>query len=115
VTQTAHVRDVPPELTAEAPGVSIRWLIAQKSGAKNFAMRVIEVQPGAATPWHKHATEHETYVLQGKGILRTEKSETPVSKDHFAFVPPETLHQFVNSGKVSFRFICVVTMPKELH
>jgi quercetin dioxygenase-like cupin family protein len=115
VTQKSHVLDVPAEVVAEAPGVSIRWLIAQKSGAKNFAMRVIELQPGAATPWHKHATEHETYVLQGKGVLRTEDSETPMTRDDFAFVPPETLHQFINSGKAPFRFICVVTMPKELH
>lgn len=115
MTQAAHVREVPAEFMAEAPGVSIRWLIAQKSGAKNFSMRVIEVQPGAATPWHQHPSEHEAYVLQGKGILRTESSETAMSKDHFAFVPPETLHQFINSGKTPFRFICVVLMPKELH
>jgi quercetin dioxygenase-like cupin family protein len=110
-----HYMDVPAEPAAEALGVAIRWLIAQSSGADNFAMRVIEVQPGAATPFHTHPFEHETYVLEGVGGLRTGDSETPLRVGSFAFVPPDIKHQFVNRGEALLRFICVIPMPEEEH
>lgn len=110
-----HYMDVPTEPAAEAPGVAIRWLIAQSSGADNFAMRVIEVQPGAATPFHTHPFEHETYVLEGVGGLCTEDEEMPLRIGSFAFVPPDIKHQFVNRGEAPLRFICVIPMPEEEH
>ncbi len=115
MTQVGHAADVPAETVAEAPGVAIRWLIAQKAGARNFAMRVIEVQPGAATPWHSHGTEHEAFVLDGEGVLRTLEGETPLAEDDYGFVSPGIWHQFINRGSGLFRFICVVTMPDEPH
>ncbi|MCD4651924.1 MAG: cupin, partial [Candidatus Cloacimonetes bacterium] len=42
-----------------ADKVKIRWLIAEKDKAANFAMRMFEVEPGGHTPYHQHAWEHE--------------------------------------------------------
>jgi quercetin dioxygenase-like cupin family protein len=110
-----HYTDVPAEPAAEAPGVTIRWLIAQSSGADNFAMRIIEVQPGATTPFHTHPFEHEAYVLEGVGGLRTEDEELPLRVGSFAFVPPGIKHQFINRGEEPLRFICVIPMLEEKH
>jgi quercetin dioxygenase-like cupin family protein len=110
-----HYMDVPAEPAAEAPGVAIRWLIAQSSGAENFAMRVIEVQPGATTPFHTHPFEHEAFVLEGAGRLRTEDKELPLRVGSFAFVPPDIKHQFINRGEAPLRFICVIPMLEEEH
>jgi quercetin dioxygenase-like cupin family protein len=61
------------EVTEEAPTMagaqaSLRWLVAEKDGARNFAMRVIEIKRrGDKIPLHTHNYEHETFVISGKG------------------------------------------------
>jgi quercetin dioxygenase-like cupin family protein len=53
-----------------AEGVRIRKLISEKDGAKNFYMRVFEVDQGTQPPPpHSHPWEHEIYVLEGQGVV----------------------------------------------
>ena len=47
-------RDVEPELP-EGEGIRIHWVVDKPDGAPNFAMRLIEVDPGCSTPYHTHA------------------------------------------------------------
>jgi len=110
-----HYSNVPAEEVTAASGVTMGWLIAQSSGASNFAMRVIKVQPGAATPLHTHPFEHEAYVLQGVGGLRIADREEPQRVGTFTFVPPDVMHQFINRGESHLRFICVIPMSAEEH
>ncbi len=108
-------KDVKAEEVKE-PGskdVTVRWLISEKDGAPNFAMRLFEVEPGGFTPYHTHSWEHEVFVLQGKGILVTEKKNLPLTKDDAAFVPPDKKHQFKNDTDERFAFICVVPIEKQ--
>jgi quercetin dioxygenase-like cupin family protein len=93
-------------------GVTIKWLISQKDGAPNFAMRIFEVEPGGFTPYHKHSWEHEVFILQGRGILVTEEKNLPLKKDDAVFVPPDEKHQFKNDSDEKFTFICVVPVEK---
>jgi quercetin dioxygenase-like cupin family protein len=37
-----------------ASKTKVRWLITDQMGAKNFAMRLFEIEPGGHTPLHKH-------------------------------------------------------------
>jgi quercetin dioxygenase-like cupin family protein len=94
-------------------GVTIRWLISQKDGARNFAMRAFEVEPGGFTPFHKHSWEHEVFVLQGRGVLVTEEKSFPLKKDDAFLVPPEEKHQFKNDSDEKFTFICVVPIEEQ--
>jgi quercetin dioxygenase-like cupin family protein len=103
-------RQVTPEPSEEAPGVTVRWVISEKDGAPHFAMRVFEVAPGAASPFHTHPWEHEAFILAGNGHLRSEDSETPFQEGDAVFVAPEEKHQFVNDGDTTLRFICVVPL-----
>ncbi len=105
-----NCRQVRPEPAAEAPGVTVRWVISERDGAPNFAMRVFEVEPGAASPFHTHAWEHEAFILAGKGHVRAEDGETPFQEGDAIFVAPEEKHQFVNDGDTVLRFICVVPL-----
>jgi len=52
-----------------AKGVKMRWVICQKDGAPNFAMRVFELEPGGYTPYHRHEWEHEVFIKDGQGII----------------------------------------------
>jgi len=94
-------------------GVTVRWLISEKDGAPNFAMRLFEVEPGGFTPNHKHSWEHEVFILQGRGILVAEDKNFPLKKDDAVFVPPDEKHQFKNDSNEKFTFICVVPIEKQ--
>lgn len=98
--------------TVGLQGVTLRWVIAQNVDAPNFAMRIIEVQPGSATERHTHAWEHEVYVLQGQGAVRGADSEYPLEPGTCVYIAPYDLHQFANVGSDILRFICVIPNPK---
>jgi quercetin dioxygenase-like cupin family protein len=104
-----HYTDTPAEPVVDAPGVTIRWVIKKEDGAPNVAMRVIEVEPGANTPYHTHDYEHEVFILAGRGAVRdVAGSETFVEAGAVVFVPPNAVHGFYNRGNKALRFICVI-------
>jgi len=91
-----------------AADVSMRMLIGPDDGAPNFNMRMFELAPGGHTPLHRHAWEHEVYILAGSGTLRTEDGDRPIAAGNCVFVPCEDLHQFANTGGATLRFLCLV-------
>jgi quercetin dioxygenase-like cupin family protein len=94
-----------------ADGVTMRLVIGPDQGAPYFNMRVFDVQPGYATPYHEHWWEHEVFVLEGQGALRTAGGEQAVGPGTTVLVPGGETHQFRNAGSGVFRFICLV--PQE--
>ena len=72
-------REVAANPSGEAEGVAMRWVIAKNDGAPNFAMRVVEVQPGGSTPHHQHEWEHEVFVIEGQGVVRGSQGDRPNS------------------------------------
>jgi quercetin dioxygenase-like cupin family protein len=101
-------REVEPKTSADAGGVALRWVVAKEDGAPRFAMRVIEVQPGCATPHHQHWWEHEVFVLEGKGVVKGGGQERPIQPGSVVFVPGDEPHQFINTGEDVLRFLCMV-------
>lgn len=90
-------------------GAGIRWLISRETGAPNFAMRMIELEPGGHSPHHSHEGEHEIFVWRGRGRLRIEGEDHELEPGTFALVPEGVEHQFVNaSGSEKLEFICVI-------
>ena len=104
--------DVPEQDVPGCPGVTIRWAIGRNVGAPNFALRVITVQPGAATEHHTHPWEHEVYVLEGTGHVRDAQGETAISSGSCIYVAPNEVHHFANTGAAVMRFVCVIPNPK---
>jgi quercetin dioxygenase-like cupin family protein len=91
-----------------AAGTQIRWLIAEKDGAPNFALRMFEVEAGGHTPYHKHAWEHEVYCLEGEGIFVFEGNDYAFKAHDTIYVDPNKMHQFKNSGKGKMKFLCII-------
>ena len=89
-------------------GVAIRWLISEKDGAPNFAMRLFEVRPDGYTPHHQHQWEHEVFILEGKGNLVLEDKTVPLNKGDAVFVPGGEQHQFKNASPENLVFLCLV-------
>lgn len=105
-----HFLDVDPEPVKYMDGVAVRWVIGEKHGAPFFAMRVFDVEPGRSTEFHAHWWEHEVFVLEGTGLVRTEEEEL-LRPGSVVFVPGDLKHQFLNTGEGMLRFICCVPLP----
>lgn len=96
-----------------ASKVKVRWLITKEMGAKNFVMRVFEVEPDGYTPLHKHPWEHEVFILDGEGQLFDGAKNTAFKKGDAIFVQADEMHQFKNGSKKLLTFICLIPHPKE--
>ncbi len=103
-----HWTEVQAQDVADAPGVTIRWVLNEQDGAPHFALRILEVQPGSATPYHSHWWEHEVFVLDGQGVIATEAGESSLSAGSTVLVENNELHQFRNTGDRPLRFICLI-------
>lgn len=103
-----HYSDVAAQEVEGYSGVTVRWLIAKEDGAPTFAMRLFEVEPGGTTPYHQHEWEHEVFILQGTGVVKKENGEEKFDKGDFFFIPSMEWHQFRNTGKSVFQFLCLI-------
>ena len=110
--KVVHYSDVRADAVPEVEGVTIRWVIAKPDGAPHFALRVFEVQPGCASPHHRHWWEHELFILDGQGMADTEEGEFRLGPGTAVLVPGGVLHQFRNVGEGLLRFICLVPHPE---
>ncbi len=93
-----------------AQGCRVRWLVGEKEGAPNFAMRQFEVAPGGHTPCHRHPYEHEVYILEGEGTALEGDQEHPLKEGDVVYVQPNELHQFRNAGQQPLKFLCLVPL-----
>jgi quercetin dioxygenase-like cupin family protein len=95
-------------------GVYKQTPLSKDIGVPNFSFRVFTIEPGGHTPFHKHPFEHMNYIMEGQGIMVSDTQETLVTKDDFAYVEPNVMHQFKNpSQDQDFVFICAVPIEYE--
>lgn len=105
-----HYKEVPLERESDGQKAGIRWLLGKKDGAENFAMRMIEVEPSGATPFHSHDWEHEVYVVEGESIVTIADETQHVKEGYIVFVPTGIKHNFKNSGAKTLKMICVIPL-----
>ena len=99
--------------TDGACGSSIRWMLGPADAMPNFYLRLVEVEPGGNTPRHTHPYEHEVWVIEGKGeLIDPDGKPTAISPGCAAYVAPDELHSFRNTGDGLLRFICVIPKTK---
>ena len=103
-----NYRKVRAEPVVEEAGVAVRWLVSELDEAPNFALRLYEMEPGAATAAHTHYWEQDVFVLSGTGVAVGEEGEIPLSEGDVVYVPPGERHQFVNTGHRVLRFLVVL-------
>jgi len=104
---------VPAEPAEGLPGVRIRWVVGKNVGAPNYAMRIIEVDPGCATAHHAHPWEHEVYVLEGEGQVQGSDGTVGLYPGMCVYTTPDEPHCFKNKGDGMLRFICVIPWPED--
>lgn len=110
---TKNYREIPVRETSQE-GVTERWLITGTQGAENFSMRLLEVGPLISTPMHQHDSEHEIFVLVGKGEVITDEGTFPIREGSVVYVPQNEVHQFINTGASALRLLDSVMFPSKV-
>jgi quercetin dioxygenase-like cupin family protein len=95
---------------AAAPGVKMHIVAGTDEGAPTFVMRVFEIEPGRNTPHHTHPWEHEMFVIEGDGILKSDDKNIPIKAGDTMMVLPNEKHGVFNTGKDILTMICVVPL-----
>ena len=92
--------------------VKMRWLISHREHAPNFAMRMFEIEKDGHTPLHSHASEHEVFVLNGTGTIVFGEEKKDFETGFVIYVPPDIRHQFINTGRDTLQFLCLIPHEK---
>jgi quercetin dioxygenase-like cupin family protein len=99
-----------PQVRKKYRNVELRWLVAKKHGARNFAMRHVTIEPGKSPSPHMHPQDHQMFFLRGKGLVESGGEVARVKRGTFVFIPGGTEHAVTNSGRGPLEFICCVSM-----
>ncbi len=94
--------------SVEAKNASMKVLVSPKEGWQDHVMRVVELEKDGHSPKHMHDWPHINYVIEGDGKIQIGEDFYPLTAGSYAFVPNNTLHQFINVGDSPFKFICIV-------
>lgn len=107
--KVAHYREVEEKRVPAdmASGTTIRWLIAEEDGARNFYMRLFNMDPNGHIKAHFHPWEHEIFILGGKGKVRIGDRTYDVEEGYSVYIPPNAEHEYW-SGEEGLRFICII-------
>jgi len=108
-----NYRELPIESTG-VEGLTARWAINASQGATNFSMRLLELAPLKSTPMHQHDSEHEIFVLVGRGEVETEDDAYPIREGSVIYISPNEIHKFNNTGADILRFVDAVMFPSRI-
>ncbi len=110
-----HINDVESKFITHPSSANsyMKALVGKEEGWDDYVLRVVEVKKDGFTPKHQHPWPHINYMLEGEGEVFVDGQIHPVSVGSFAYIEAGSLHQFRNTGKKDFKFICIV--PKEGH
>ena len=93
-------------------GLWRRWLISREQGAKNYAMRYFEIEPGGYSIDHAHNYEHEIFILKGSGKIKSGDLEDEFHEGDAIFIPPNERHQLINTSNEKVAFLCIVPIKE---
>jgi quercetin dioxygenase-like cupin family protein len=94
-------------------GVSRHILSGGEGEPSSFQVRYFQVEPGGYTRLERHEHIHSVTVIRGKGYAIVGDEVVPINGLDHVYVPPMTLHQFVNDGDAPFGFLCIVDAVRD--
>jgi len=102
-------QEVPYEDTSAYQGVKKQIYLGPKDGSDEIIMRYFTVEPGGATPYHKHDFQHLVKVESGKGIVIDKDGIAhKISTGDLIYVKDDEIHGFKNVSNEPFSILCIV-------
>jgi len=92
------------------PGLSHRTFAGPEHGLKNLEVWGQVIEAGAGTPVHRHACEEAIVILEGSGTLTINGEESHFGPDSTLIIPPDAVHQIVNSGATRMVIVAALSM-----
>jgi quercetin dioxygenase-like cupin family protein len=90
-------------------GMSARYLWTKDDECENYALRLMEFEPGGHTSFHSHAEEHEFSFLEGEpAYVDAEGNQTLLVPGDTVYTPPNEPHQIKNVGTTTMKMICTI-------
>jgi len=89
-------------------GATKHILIGDNENAPHYIMRYFRLDPHGHSKLERHPQEHEVIVLNGMGRVQIGEEFHDLSPMDVVYIQPNELHQFSNTGKEPFGFICVI-------
>ena len=83
-----------------------RYLVDGEVGCYDLTQFVGLIAPGRA-PMHGHVYDEVIFVLDGRGTLHLDGSETPIGPGSCIYLPPFAEHCLENTGETSMRVVAV--------
>jgi arsenite methyltransferase len=102
-THVAHLDRLAPTETSEAPGVAVRPL----KRVEDVELKVLDVEPGGSTPYHRHPHAHQGVVVSGHGAVRLVEGHVPLEPGSVFYVRPNEQHAIECRADVPLRFVCM--------
>jgi quercetin dioxygenase-like cupin family protein len=106
-----HFSEVTPiEITKPGfKGMLARYIWTTDDDCKNYAMRLMEFEPGGHTSYHSHLEEHEFYFLEGvPAYVDADGNEVRLAPGDSIYCLPDEPHQIKNVGETIMRMICTI-------
>lgn len=94
-------------------GVTRHILSGGNGEPSTFQVRYFQVESGGFTRLERHEHIHSVTVIRGRGYAIVGDAVHPVADLDHVYVPPMTLHQFVNDGDTPFGFLCIVDAVRD--
>ena len=91
------------------PGVRDIKVIYPETGmpTKSLVVGIVEINPGAHSPRHKHSCEEVYYILEGKGEIESEGVRHPFEAGDAVLNRENIFHRVFNTGSEKVRMLVV--------
>ena len=98
------------------PGLAHRTVAGPLQGLRDLEVWVQAVDPGAATPVHRHDCEEAIVILAGRGVLVMGGKEETFGPGDTLVIPRDVVHQVQSTGTEPLRLVAALaTAPVRVH
>ena len=98
------------------PGLSHRTVAGPLQGFHTLEVWVQTVDPGAATPVHRHDCEEAIVILEGHGVMEIEGQKQEFEPGNTLVIPRNAVHQVTCSGSEPLRLVAALgAAPVRVH
>jgi mannose-6-phosphate isomerase-like protein (cupin superfamily) len=105
-----HVLTDPPLASFEIPGLQHATLAGSANGLRSLSVWRQSIEPGAATPPHRHDCEEVILVDGGRGQLVIDGEVRSFGPGTTLVIPPNADHQIFNIGDEPLRTTAIFGM-----
>lgn len=67
------------------------------------------VKKGQTTRPHRLKTSEVYYILEGRGLMRSDEEQTLVYPGQAVYIPPYSIQHIENKGNSDLKFLCIVS------